>query len=203
VTAPRGLGVLVGMLIVGQLITRFDPRVILAVGLAITAYSLWQMTQFSLQMDTWPVLISGVSQGLGMGLVFVTLSTVAFTTLPAALRNEGTALFNLVRNVGSSVGISVVIFLLTQNTQRLHASLGEHITPYNTVSNPAAIAAHVDTGTATGLAALNAMITDQALMIAYLDDFWIMMVMTLAAIPFLLLIKGTKPTAGEHKAVLE
>jgi len=203
VTAPRGIGVLLGMIIVGQLITRFDARLVMAVGLAVTAYSLWQMTRFSLQMDTWPVLISGVAQGLGTGLVFVTLSTVAFTTLPATLRNEGTALFSLVRNVGASVGISVVTFLLTQNTQRLHASLGEHITPYNTVSNPAAIAAHVDTGTAKGVAALNAMITDQAMMIAYLDDFWIMMVMTLVAIPFLLLIKSARPAAGEHKAVLE
>jgi DHA2 family multidrug resistance protein len=154
-------------------------------------------------MDTWPVLISGVAQGLGMGLVFVTLSTVAFATLPAALRNEGTALFNLVRNVGSSVGISVVTFLLTQNTQRLHASLAENITPYNIASNPAAMAAHVDTGTAKGLAALNAMITDQAMMIAYIDDFWIMMVLTLASIPFLLLIKGASPAAGERKVALE
>jgi len=203
VTAPRGVGVLVAMLIVGQLVARLDGRIILAVGLALTAYSLWQMTQFSLQMDTWPVLTSGVTQGLGMGFVWVTLSTVAFTTLPAALRNEGTTLFNLVRNVGSSVGISVVIFLLTQNTQRLHASLAEHITSYNTVSNPAALAAHVDAASPRGLAALNAMITDQAMMVAYLDDFWIMMVMTLAAIPFLLVIKGASPPGGERKAVLE
>jgi DHA2 family multidrug resistance protein len=96
-----------------------------------------------------------------------------------------------------------VIFLLTQNTQRLHASLAEHVTPYNTGSNPAAIAAHVDAGTATGLAALNAMITDQATMIAYIDDFRLMMVMTLVTIPFLLLIRGTKPQAGAHMAVAE
>ncbi len=95
------------------------------------------------------------------------------------------------------------MFLLTQNTQRLHASLAEHVTPYNAVSNPAAMAAHVDTGTIKGLAALNAMITDQAAMIAYLDDFWLMMVLTLATIPFLLLIKGAKPEAGAHSPVLE
>jgi DHA2 family multidrug resistance protein len=203
VTAPRGIGTLIGIIIVGRLITRFDARIIMAVGLAFTAYSLWQMTQFSLLMDTWPILISGTVQGLGLGLVWVPLSTVAFTTLPATLRNEGTALFNLLRNIGSSVGISVVIFLLTQNTQRLHASLAEHVTPYNAGSNPAAIAAHVDTGTATGLAALNAMITDQAAMIAYIDDFKLMMVMTLIAIPLLLLIRGTRPQAGEHMAVAE
>ena len=203
VTAPRGIGTLLGMIVVGRLVTRFDARIIMAIGLALTAYSLWLMTQFSLLMDTWPVLISGVAQGLGVGLVWVPLSTVAFTTLPAALRNEGTALFNLLRNVGSSVGISVVMFLLTQNTQRLHASLGEHITPYSAASNPAAIAAHVDAGTVKGLAALNAMITDQATMIAYIDDFQLMMVMTLATIPFLLLIRGARPEASEPMGVIE
>jgi len=133
----------------------------------------------------------------------VPISTVAFSTLPAALRNEGTALFNLLRNIGSSVGISVVVFLLTQNTQRLHASLAEHITPYNAVSNPAAIAAHVDTASATGLAALNAIITDQAAMIAYIDDFKLMMVMTLVTIPFLLLIRRVRPVAAERMVVAE
>ena len=203
VTAPRGIGTLIGMIIVGRLVTRVDARVMMAVGLALTAYSLWQMTQFSLLMGTRPILISGVVQGLGLGLVWVPLSTVAFTTLPATLRNEGTALFNLLRNIGSSVGISVVMLLLTQNTQRLHASLAEHITPYNAVSSPAGLAAHVDTATVKGLAALNAMITDQAAMIAYIDDFKLMMVMTLVTIPFLLLIRGARPQAGERMAAAE
>jgi len=203
VTAPRGFGTLVGMMAVGRLITRFDARLIMAVGLALTAYSLWQMTQYSILMGYWPIITSGVVQGLGVGLVYVPLSTVAFTTLPRALRNEGTAFFNLLRNVGSSIGISVVMFLLTQNTQILHASLAEHVTPYNVASNPAAIAAHVDVGTAKGLAALNAMITDQGTMIAYIDDFRLMMVLTLLTIPFLLLIKRAKPEAGAHPVVLE
>jgi DHA2 family multidrug resistance protein len=203
VTAPRGFGTLVGMIAVGRLIARFDARLIMAVGLALTAYSLWQMTQYSILMGYWPIITSGVVQGLGVGLVYVPLSTVAFTTLPRALRNEGTAFFNLLRNVGSSIGISVVMFLLTQNTQILHASLAEHVTPYNVVSNPAAIAAHVDVGTAKGLAALNAMITNQGTMIAYIDDFRLMMVLTLLTIPFLLLIKRAKPEAGAHPVVLE
>jgi MFS transporter, DHA2 family, multidrug resistance protein len=161
------------------------------------------MTQYSILMGYWPIITSGVVQGLGVGLVYVPLSTVAFTTLPRALRNEGTAFFNLLRNVGSSIGISVVMFLLTQNTQILHASIAEHVTPYNIASNPAAIAAHVDVGTAKGLAALNAMITNQGTMIAYIDDFRLMMMLTLLTIPFLLLIKRAKPEAGAHPVVLE
>jgi DHA2 family multidrug resistance protein len=203
VTAPRGLGTLLGMMIVGRLIQRFDARLIIATGLLVTAYSLWQMTQWSLLMDYWPIVISGVLQGLGVGLVYVPLSTVAFTTLPGPLRNEGTAFFNLLRNLGSSIGISVVMFLLTQNTQRLHASLAEHVTPYDMTSNPAALAAHVDISTAKGIAALNAMITNQAAMIAYIDDFRLMMLLTLFTIPFLVLIRRARPQAGAHPAVLE
>jgi MFS transporter, DHA2 family, multidrug resistance protein len=203
VTAPRGFGTLAGMIIVGRLIQRFDARAIMAVGLALTAYSLWEMTQWSLLMGYWPVVIAGVVQGLGVGLVYVPLSTVAFTTLPATLRNEGTSFFNLLRNVGSSIGISVVMFLLTQNTQRLHSSLAAHITPYDLWSNPAITAAHVDTSTLKGLVALNAMVTNQATMIAYIDDFHLMMVMTLLTIPFLLIIRKVKPETGAHMAVLE
>lgn len=202
ITAPRGMGTMVSMIVVGRLVTRFDARGIIAVGLALTAYSLWQMTQFSLLMGTWPVIISGIIQGFGLGLVWVPLSTVAFTTLPANLRNEGTAFFNLLRNVGSSIGISVVMFLLTQNIQRLHASMADDITPYNLHNNNAAIVAHVSTGTLPALINLNGLITNQAAMIAYIDDFWLMMILTVATIPLLLLIKKVRPAGGSH-AVLE
>ena len=200
VTAPRGAGTMVAMIVVGRLISRFDPRAIIAVGLALTAFSLWQMTQFSLQMNTWPIIISGIIQGFGVGLVWVPLSAVAFTTLPAHLRNEGTAFFNLLRNVGSSIGISVVFFLFTQNTQRVHASMAEHITPYNFFGNSAA-AAFNGSGM-RGLAGLDGTIFNQAAMIAYIDDFQLMMLLTLATIPFLFLIKKTRPAAGSH-AVLD
>jgi DHA2 family multidrug resistance protein len=202
VTAPRGAGTMIAMIVVGRLVSRFDPRIIIAVGLALTAISLWQMTQFSLQMNTWPIITSGILQGFGVGLVWVPLSAVAFTTLPANLRNEGTAFFNLLRNVGSSIGISVVMFLLTQNTQKLHASLAEHITPYNLPGNPAAAAHHINTATLQGLAGLDGSIFNQAAMIAYIDDFQLMMVLTLATIPFLFLIKKTRPAGGGH-AVLD
>jgi DHA2 family multidrug resistance protein len=203
VTAPRGMGTLAGMFVIPWLLRRFDVRAVLAVGLSVTAYSLWQMTQYSLLMDYWRVVMSGVLQGIGVALVYVPISTVAFATLSGALRNEGTAFFNLTRNIGSSIGISVVLFLLTQNTQRVHASLAEHITPYNAVSNPAAIADHIDTGTDKGLAALDATITNQAAMIAYIDDFKLMMVLTLLSMPFLLMIKGAKPPAGGPPTVIE
>jgi DHA2 family multidrug resistance protein len=201
VTMPRGIGTLLGMVLVGRLVARFDARLVMAVGLVATAYSLWEMTQFSLIMSAWPIIISGIIQGLGVGLVYVPLSMVAFATLPAALRNEGTSFFNLLRNVGSSIGISVVMFLLTQNTQRVHASLAEHITPFNTASNPAA--AHIDVTTTKGLLALNGMITNQSAMIGYLDDFKLMMVLTVLTIPFLLMIRNVQPAPGAAPVVSE
>jgi DHA2 family multidrug resistance protein len=202
VTAPRGAGTMIAMIVVGRLVTRFDPRLIIASGLALTAFSLWQMTQFSLTMNSTPIVISGILQGFGVGLVWVPLSAVAFTTLPAHLRNEGTSFFNLLRNVGSSIGISVVFFLLTRNTQTLHASIAEHVTPYNAVGNQAAAAAHFNLETMQGLIGLNGAISNQAAMLAYIDDFQLMMILTLATIPFLFLIKKTQPTGGGH-AVIE
>jgi MFS transporter, DHA2 family, multidrug resistance protein len=201
VTMPRGIGTLFGMILVGRLIKRFDARLVMAVGLVLTAYSLWQMTRFSLGMGSWPVIFSGIIQGAGVGLVYVPLSMVAFTTLPGTLRNEGTSFFNLLRNVGSSVGISVVTFLLTQNTQRVHAALTEHITPFNMADNPAA--AHFDVHSISSLLALNGMITNQSAMIGYLDDFKLMMVLTIATIPFLLMIRNVKPAPGSTPVVAE
>ena len=201
VTMPRGIGTLAGMILVGKLIKRFDPRLVMSFGLLCTAFSLWEMTHFSLGMGSGPVIVSGIIQGAGVGLVYVPLSMVAFTTLPGRLRNEGTSFFNLLRNVGSSVGISVVTFLLTQNTQRLHATLGEHLTPYNTAANPAL--GHMDLSSTSGLLALNGLVTRQSAMIGYLDDFKLMMVLTIVTIPFLFMIRNVKPAPGSAPVVAE
>ncbi|HEY4212497.1 MAG TPA: DHA2 family efflux MFS transporter permease subunit [Steroidobacteraceae bacterium] len=203
VTAPRGIGTLIGMIVVGKLVQRFDPRLVMALGLVMTAYSLWQMSSFSIEMSAWPVMISGVFQGVGVGLVYIPLSMVAFTTLPATLRNEGTAFFNLLRNVGSSVGISVVMFLLTQNSQKLHSILGENITPFNIERNPAALAQHIDFSSKRGLLGLDGLIGNQSAMIGYIDNFKLMMVLTLLCTPFLFLIRVNKSGPAAKPTVLE
>src|SRR6185437_9100833 len=132
----------------------------------------WQMTGFYLQMDTTPVVVSGFVQGLGTGFVYVPLATVTFATLSSRFRNEGTALFSLVRNVGSSVGISIVETLLTRNTQIMHSRLADHVTPFN-----AALQAPDAVTAAQGLALLNREVTHQAAMIAYNNDFKLMLVL--------------------------
>jgi DHA2 family multidrug resistance protein len=130
---------------------------------------------------------------MGIGAVNVCLSAVAFITLPAVLRNEGTAIFNLIRSIGAAIGISVMVFLLTESTQRMHAALAEHITPYNTAANSAMLSAHMSAGSAKGLAMLNQLITDQGAMVAYIDDFRLMMILTLLTMPFVLLFRRSRP----------
>ena len=128
---------------------------------------------------------------VGMGLVFVPLSAATFATLSPQMRAEGTALYSLIRNIGSSIGIALVQTLLVRNTQIAHASLTEHIN----IANPAL----GDPATAlagTGAAAINAEISRQASMIAYVDDYWLMMILTCAVIPALILIRPPKRSAG-------
>ncbi len=188
VTAPRGAGTMISMMVVGKLIGRIEARIIMAAGLGLTAFSLWQMTNFNLLMNENLVVESGLIQGFGIGLVYVPLSTFAFGTLPASLRNEGTAFFNLQRNLGSAIGISVVETLLTRNTQIMHATLAEHVTPYN-LNNPAFLSSDIDPHSHSGITALNHLITNQAAMVAYLNDYKLMMVLTIAVIPLLILLR--------------
>ena len=200
VLAPRGLGTMAAMMVVGRLVGKIDPRLLVGFGLSMTALSLYQMTAFDIGMDYWPLVTSGVIQGFGLGFVFVPLSTVAFQTLNPQLRTEASGLFNLVRNIGSSIGISIMAALLTTNMQTNHADLAAQISPFNpNLSalglNPALLATPAGAQTA---AQLDGLITQQSLMIAYLDDFKAMMLITLAALPLLLLLRYKKlgPPAG-------
>jgi DHA2 family multidrug resistance protein len=203
VTAPRGIGTVLGMAVVGRLISWTDVRVVITAGISITAFSLWQMTQYALDQTYWPVVWSGFTQGIGVALVFVPISTTAFATLPQALRNQGAAFFSLMRNLGSSIGISVVLFMLVRNTQTAHASLTELLRLPAGDPTSMAVAARVDPLAVQSLPAIDAEINRQAAFIAYMDDFRAMMIATLAILPLVLLLRtgGDKPAAGH--AVLD
>jgi DHA2 family multidrug resistance protein len=200
VLAPRGLGTMVAMLAVGRLIGRIDTRKLLLFGLVLMAYSLWDMTRFSLDVGIGTIVYTGVVQGVALGFIFVPLSTVAFATLEPRYRNEGTAMFSLVRNIGSSVGISVVITVLGQQAQMSHAALGDSLTPFRQALHPSALPQIWDWTTGAGAAALNAEVSRQSLMIAYLNDFRLMMYMTLLAAPLLLLLRAPQPTRSAGAA---
>jgi len=193
VTAPSGLGTMIAMVIVGRLVGRIDVRVLLATGFAITGFSLWQMSHYTLVLSQSDIVWPGLIQGVGLGLVFVPLSAATFATLAPEMRAQGTALYSLVRNIGSSIGIALVQTLLVRNTQVMHAALAEKIT----LTNPSLLD-NVATADAANL--LNNEITRQASMIAYVNDFWLMTLLTLAVIPLLLLMR---PAARQAPAPAE
>ncbi len=203
VLAPRGIGTMLAMMLVGRIINKVDPRILLVVGLLITAEVLWEMTRFTPNVSEWTLIRTGVMQGMGLGFMFVPLSTITFATLPAHLRTQGTALYSLMRNIGSSIGISLVIFLLTRNTQLVHAELAGHVTPFNDALGQVGPLHFWNLATTVGKAALNAEVTRQASVVAYANDFKLMMLVALVALPLVLLLKKAKGQGGGHAAVLE
>ncbi|GLS86843.1 EmrB/QacA family drug resistance transporter [Cypionkella aquatica] len=190
VMAPRGVGTMISMIMVGRLVQKVDARLLVSVGLILTAGSLHFMTQFTPQMDSSLVIWTGVLQGLGLGLVFVPLSTIAFATIAPEFRADATSLFSLVRNIGSSIGISMVTLMLTRNVQINHADIGTAISPFNPNFN---MVVPPGTMSATTLQQMEGLVSTQALMISYIDDFYLMMVITLCALPLTLLLKKAQP----------
>jgi len=189
VTTPRGFGVMVAMLLVGRLIGRVDNRLIILVGFLLTAVSMWQMSRFSLQMGMAPVIISGLLQGFGLGCTQVPLNILALSTLPRHILTQGTAIRSLMRNLGGSIGISVLVANLAEKTQTVHSRLVEGLRPDNPLAQAPFLAAPFSLSTPGGLAALNAEVTRQAAMVAYIDDFRLMMLIALATLPVLLLLR--------------
>ena len=187
--APRGVGTMIAMIIVGKTSGRVDPRPLILLGLSLTAVSLWEMAQFTTFAPEYLIIRSGITQGFGLGFIFVPLSTIAFATLDAKYRTEAAGLFSLMRNIGSSIGVSVVIFLLSKSTQTNHAYLSENITPFNTGIASQFMPQGIDGGTAA-LSMLNAEITRQAATIGYINDFSIMMWMVIFIMPLVLLLKN-------------
>jgi DHA2 family multidrug resistance protein len=167
-----------------------DVRYLIGAGLVFTATSLFQMADFTPQVDVWTVVHTGLIQGLGLGFVFVPLSTITFSTLPTRLRTEGSAMFSLMRNIGSSIGISVVVTMLAQNTQANHAAIAETMSPFRAMLHQPLLPRIWDWHSAGGAAALNGEITRQAATIAYLDDFTFMRWVAIVSAPLLLLLRS-------------
>ncbi|MFO1148823.1 MAG: DHA2 family efflux MFS transporter permease subunit [Alsobacter sp.] len=191
----RGIGTLVAMMMVGKLIRVIDPRLLVFLGLCMSTWSLWMSIGFSPDTSASTISMVSVVQGFGLGFVFVPLNTIAFATLPAALRTDGTALWTLIRNIGSSIGISIVIAQLTSKTTAFHSQLVEHVTPFNpALANPD-VAGILDLGTDAGRALMDQIVTREATIMAFQNDFQLMMWISLAAFPLLLALRGNKAAA--------
>jgi DHA2 family multidrug resistance protein len=197
VMAPRGVGTMVSMILVGRLVSRVDARILVVLGTLLTAYSLYMMTQFDIVMGTGPIMMSGFIQGIGLGLVFVPLNTLAFATIAGRYRVDATSMFSLVRNVGSGVGISIVTSVLANMQVINRAELGERITLDNAALRDLAAAYG---GFGRIVSSVNGLLSQQAAMMSFLDDFYLMMLVTLASLPIVLLLRRPKPAAPQAAA---
>lgn len=197
--APRGIGTMIAMLMVAQLATAVQPRILMIFGFLVCAYAMWGMAGFSLQIGPWDVFLWGVVQGFGVGFIFPPLTSTTFSTLPPERRTEAAGVYNLVRNIGSSVGISIMTALIDRNTQINHATIAGPLSPFNRALHQPPYATLFNLGTPKGLALLNEQVTKQAAMIGYIDDFKLMMLVTLLAAPFAFLMKVSHINVSREK----
>ena len=205
VMGPRGIGTMGAMLVVGKLTGRVDTRLLLGTGLGLTAWSFYVMTGWTPDISQMTIIVVGVIQGIGLGFIFVPLSVVTLSTLSSEQRAEGAGLYSLSRNIGSSIGISVVNSLLTTNTQVNHADIAQHVTGINRMFDVPVIARFWNPVTAAGRAALDAVVTQQAQIIAYIDDYKLLMIATVIVIPLLVVFKKASVGGGavEHADAVE
>ena len=203
VIGPRGIGTMAAMLVVGRLVGRLDIRLLLATGLGLTAWSFNAMTHWTPDVSMMEVTRVTVVQGIGLGFFFVPLTAAALSTLPTEDRTNGTGVFNLARNMGSSIGISVVNALLTRNTQINHAAIAQHVVAVNRALEDPAIRHFWDPSTAAGRAALDGVITRQAQIIAYIDDYKLLLIAMLVAMPLLALFRGSASGSAGAPVVVD
>ena len=198
--ATRGCGTFVAMMLVGRLMRFIEARTLIISGLSLTGLSLFYMTGWTDQTGVPEIVTLSIIQGFGFGLVFVPLSTVAFLTLPNHLRTDGTSMLTLMRNVASSIGISIVIAQLTEGSRRVYANLSEHINPFNHALQMPNVAGMIDLNTDGGRALADAMVGIQAQIIAFSQDYQLVMLFILCSIPLAIMIGSTKATLRAQAA---
>ena len=187
--SPRGAGLVVAMFAGGRFTHVLGPRALIGFGFACLALSAAEMSTWNLDVGTWPILWTGFVQGVGAGVIWVPLQSIVFPSLAVAQRTEAAAVLNLVRSVGSSIGVSVALTALTRSASTARAHLIEHVTPYHEVFRYADVARHWDLSTLPGLARVEREIELQAAMIGYADDFRLLAIGALAALPLLVLLR--------------
>jgi len=201
--ASRGCGTFVAMMLVGRMMRYIEARTLIIGGLSLTCLSLFYMTGWTDQTGVPEIVTLSIVQGFGFGLVFVPLSTVAFLTLPNHLRTDGTSMLTLMRNVASSIGISVVIAQLTEGSRRVYAVLSQHINPFNHAMQMPDVRGMIDLGTDKGRAMADVMVSLQAQIIAFSQDYQMVMLFTLCAIPLAIMIGSTKAALRKQSLAQE
>jgi DHA2 family multidrug resistance protein len=194
VLAPRGVGIMLAAMICGRLLGKIGPRLLLGAGLVIGTYVLYAMTFWTPDISQWTIVTTGIGQGLSIGFVAIPLNITTFATLPSERRTEGTSIYALMRNLGSSIGIAVTGALLQSNTQVNHALVAEQVNPFNHALHTSAVLRFWDPLSLQGGAAMiNEVVTRQARIIAYIDDFKLMFIVALVTTPLVLLMRPSRP----------
>jgi DHA2 family multidrug resistance protein len=200
--APRGIGTLMAMMCVSRIGNRIDARWMILFGLSLTAFALHLMTGFTTFVPRKDIVFSGMIQGFGLGFVFIPLSTVSYVTLDPKYRAEAASLFSLIRNMGSSIGVSVAFTYFSRNMRVQHAYLTESVTPFSSWLGLDVGPDALVQGSSTALRLLDAEMTRQAATIAYISDFYMMMWVVLILIPGVFFMAGTpkpKPAVAAPK----
>jgi DHA2 family multidrug resistance protein len=201
VMGPRGVGTMIATLVVGRFVGKVDTRLLLAIGLGFSAWAFYVMTGWTPDVSQQEIVVAGLIQGAGFGILFVPMSTVTLSTLAPEDRADGASIFSLSRSLGSSVGISVFTALLTTNTEVNHADISANVTAVNRAFEDPTVTQFLSPFTAAGRAALDALVTQQAQVIAYMDDYKLLLIATLALFALLVIFKKTSGSAGHATAV--
>ena len=190
--APRGAGLMIAALICGRVMGKVSARLLVGIGFLVGAYALYEMTLWTPDISETTVIMVGFIQGISIGFLAIPINIIAFATLPATIRTEATSIYSLMRNLGSAVGISITGALLQTNTQVNHALIAEDVSPFNRALQAGSAAQHWNTGSVHGLTLLNSEVTHQAQIIAYIDDFKLMLVLAILVVPLLLLVRTSR-----------
>jgi DHA2 family multidrug resistance protein len=204
VSAPRGLVLMAAAFAAGRLDGRVDSRVMIAFSVAMITVAFWRMAQFDLSMGPSTIVVATLFQGLGQGLIMVPLSTLAFVGIAPTLRADAAAATNLMRMLGGSVGVAMMQGLNAVSAPAMHAQLAAHLSPENAVAR-AGLPHGLWPDTVQGALLLDAEITRQATMVAFLNDFRLMVVVGVVCLPLLLFLRAPKRAAAEasHGLALE
>lgn len=200
IMAPRGLGVMAGMIFASRSGGRLDQRKIMGFGLTGIAISMVEMSMWTPDVAARTVSLTVLAQGFCIGCFFNPMTVMAFITLPASLRGDGTALHALARNMGAAVGISITTFTLAHNIQELHEEIGGIITPFHrALADNLSLVQWLNPATAQGARLLDSMVQREAQIIAYSNDFRLL---AFSAIPpmILLFLLRRAPPAGAVQA---
>ena len=203
VVAPRCVATAIAMIVVGRLVGKVDARILVGAGMLASAAGSWAMTRYSLEISTFWIIWPAFLQGLGLGLIFVPLSTIAYTTLDRTRMAEAAGIYSLVRTIGAAVGISIVTTLLARESQVVWNELGAHITKFNPAVKDYLSSLHLPVNDPHSMAVIAAQIGQQAEMAAILDVFKLTAWVFLAMLPIVLLLRKGQGKAPAGAAAME